>query len=158
MERNDINVYINDDFATIGTTKISQALSESINLGNKFKEFFVHNTATAEFADIVEIPYEPTFSFETVHNTQSRSLIAAISSNPYKWIRWQALGASLGTHSAIERFETIQFDMCVKFDTPEKIEDEDGPLGYKYNCTMMPDMAGIGGYMKITSINALTAL
>lgn len=157
VERNDINVYIDDDFASLGTTQITQALDESITLTDKFKEFFVHNRTAPEFADIVETPYAPTGHFSTVHNAQSRTLVAAISANPFKWVRWQAIGASLGT-SGSERFETIQFDMCVKFDTPEVIDDEDGPLGYKYNFTMMPDMAGLGSFMKITSICSLATL
>lgn len=157
VERNDIDVYIDDSFATIGTTKITQATEESLSLGEKFKEFFVHNSVTPEFADLVEIPYEPTFSFSTIHNIQSRTLIASLTSNPYKWVRWKAIGASLGTFTT-ERFETIQFDMCVKFDNPEVIDDEDGPLGYKYNCSMMPDMVGLLGFMKVTSINSLATL
>jgi hypothetical protein len=158
VERNDVDVYIDDTYGGLGGTKFTECLNESISLGDKFKEFFVHNSAASEFHDIVEIAYEPTFKFSTVHNAQSRSLIAALSTNPYKWIRWVAIGASLGTHLSVEYFEKIQFDMCVKFDNPEPINDEDGPMGYTFNCTMMPDTAGLGSFMKITSVNARSAL
>ncbi len=155
VERNDVNVYLNDTYGAIGTTKVTQALDENISLGDKFKEFFVHNSATPEFADIIEIPYEPTFKFATVHNAASRTLINSLLTNPTKWMRWEAIGASLGTHSAIERFETIWIDMCVKFGTPEIIRADDQPLGYRYNCSLIPDMAGLGSFMKITSINSI---
>lgn len=156
VERNDVNLYIDGTFAGLGTTLVTQALEESLSLGEKFKEFFVHNRTTPEFADIVEVPYEPTFSFSTIHNAQSRTLIAELLNNPYKFIRWQAIGASLGI-ATTERFETIQIDMCVKFDNPEIIDDEDGPLGYKYNCTMFEDTS-LGSFMKITSINSRATL
>lgn len=158
VERNDINLYIDTDFASIGTTLVTEALEESLSLSDKFKEFFVHNRTAGEFYDIVEIPYEPTFKFATVHNAQSRTLIAALTANPYRWIRWEAQGALLDTISSTPYYELIRIDMCVKFDTPETIDDEDGPLGYRYNCTMMPDDDGIGSYMEITSINGIASL
>jgi hypothetical protein len=158
VERNDINLYIDTTYGGLGGTQFTEPLSESVSIGEKFKEFFVHNRSAGEFHDIVEVLYEPIFKFSSVHNSQSRTLIALLNTNPYRWIRWEAIGQSLGTHSAVEYFEKIWIDMCVKFDTPARIEDEDGPLGYDYSCTMMPDDAGLGSYMRITSVSALAAI
>ena len=153
VERNDINLYIDDSFAALGGTQITEALEEQLTIPDKFIEFFVHNRTAGEFHDIVERDYEPTFSFSTVHNSQSRSLIAAIDANPNKWLRWEAIGPTVGSTTAM-----IRIDMCVKFDTPERIGESDSPLGYKYSCSLMPDDAGLTSYMVITSRNGLATL
>ncbi|CAN5508878.1 hypothetical protein BH10ACI2_BH10ACI2_04330 [soil metagenome] len=153
IERKQVNLYIDSVYGSLGSTLITEALNETITIPDKFKEFFVHNRTAGEFYDIVEIPYEPSFKFSTVHNAQSRTLIASLTTNPYRWIRWEALGNVVGASQ-----EMLRFDMCCKFDTPEVVDGDDGPLGYDYNCTMMPDDTGLGSYMKITNVNALSAM
>lgn len=153
VERNDVNLYIDDSFGSIGGTQVTEALSESWSIPEKFQEFFVHNRTAGEFYDIVEKRYEPTFKFSTVHNSQSRTLIAALTSNPYKWIRWEAIGGTVGSTTAM-----IRVDMAVKFDSPEIVDGDDGPLGYDYNCSMMPDDAGLTSFMVVTVRNGIATL
>lgn len=158
VERNDINVYIDTSNGGLGGTQVTEAFAESLDVGSKFKEVFVHNRTAGEFYDVVEIPYAAKFSFETAHNAQSRSLIAEITNNPTKWIRWEAIGASLGTHSSVEYFEKIWIDLAVKFEEPEPLENEGDPYGYKYVCQSVPDLAGLGSHLRITVVNSIATL
>lgn len=158
VERNDVNVYLDNSYATLGQTKITEALGETLDIGSKFKEVFVHNSSAGEFYDVIDIPYEAKCSFESVHNSQSRTLVAGITSNPTKWMRWEAIGASLGTHSSVEYFEKIWVDLAYKFDEPEPMENEGEPYAYKFNGTSFPDLAGLGSHMRITTVCGLATL
>jgi|GEM_PF-5668529 len=153
VERNDINVYIDDSFAQLGTTQITHAQAESLSLGDKYKEAFFHNRSAGEFEDVVETPYEPKFTFEMAHNAQSRALIATIKDDPYKYVRWEAQGALLGV-SGGNVYELIRIDMCGKFEEPEPLVNDDEPYAYKYTMELLPDTS-LGSYMRITNINSI---
>lgn len=158
VQRADINVYIDDSVGELGDTQITEAQAENLTIGNKFKDVFFHNREAGEFADVVEIPYEPKFYFETAHNAQSRALIADITNNPFKWIRWEAQGALLGTVSSVDYYELIQIDLAVRFDSPEPLENNDEIYAYKYNCEGFPDIGGLDSYMTVKVINGIATL
>lgn len=158
VQRGDITVYMDDTYGALGTTAVTEALAESLDLGPKFKEVFVHNAAAPAFYDVIDIPYAGKFSFDTVHNTQSRTLIASLVNNPTKWIRWEAIGAFLGTNASINYYEKIWIDMCVKFEEPEEKINEGEPYGYSYKAATFPDEAGLQSHMRITIVNSLASL
>lgn len=158
VERDDVNLYMDTSFANLGTTQVTEAQAEMLDIPNKYKEAFFHNRSNPSFADVLEIPYEPKFGFESAHNAQSRSLIASLKNNPEKWFRWEALGALLGDNAGTDVFEMIRIDMMVRFDDPEELRAEDTPYAYKYNAEMMPDNAGLTTHMKITTINSIATL
>lgn len=158
VERDDVNIYLDDDFANLGTTQVSEAIAESLTIPNKFLEAFFHNRSNPSFADVLEIPYEPKFGFETAHNTQSRALIASLKNNPAKWIRWEAQGELLGKNGGQDVYELIQIDMMVRFDDPEALLADDAPYAYRYDTELMPDNAGLMTHLKITTINSIAIL
>ena len=158
VQRADINLYMDNSFGSIGTTQITEAQSESLEIGNKFKDVFFHNRSAGEFADVVEIPYEPKFSFETAHNAQSRALVADIINNPFKWFRWEARGALLGVDNSVNIYELIQIDIAARFDAPEPLDNNDEIYAYKYNLEGMPDTAGLTSYMKVKVVNGRATL
>ncbi len=159
VERGDVDVYIDTTFGGLGTTKLTEAQKESLNIGNKFKEAFFHNSANSSFADVVEIPYDPKFNFESAHNSQSRTLVAALDSNPYRWIRWEALGNQLGVNAlSVPVYEMIRIDLCIQFDAAKALRNEGDPFAYAYETSMMPDPTGLGAHMIITTINGIATL
>lgn len=158
VERDDVNLYMDNSFANLGTTQITEAQAEMFEIPNKFKEAFFHNRSQPSFSDVLEIPYEPKFAFESAHNAQSRSLIAELKNNPEKWFRWEAQGALLGNNAGQDVFELIRIDMMCRFDDPEELRAEDQPYAYKYNSEMMPDNAGLTTHLKITTINSIASL
>lgn len=154
VERNDVNLYMDDAVGSLGGTQITNAMEESLSLGDKFKEAFFHNRSAGEFEDVVETPYEPKFSFTTAHNAQSEAIVALVENNPYKFLRWEAQGALLGTHSSVDYYELIRIDMCGKFEGVEPMINDDEPYAYKYNFTLLNN-ATLGSYMKVTNINSI---
>lgn len=154
VERNDVNVYIDTTYAGLGTTQVTAAQSESLTLGDKFREAFFHNRTAGEFEDVVDTPYEPKFSLETAHNAQSQTLLAAVDTNPYKFIRWEAQGSLLGNYAATDYFEMIRIDMCAKYDGVEPMVEDDSPYAYKFNFSLLPNTS-LGSYMRVTNINSI---
>ena len=120
VERDDINLYIDNTFGSIGTTQVTNARRENLDIGDKFKEAFFHNRSIDSFTDIVEVPYEAMFTWVTGHNAQSRAIHAAIKSNPKKYIRWEAVGNLLGVNASVNIYEKIWVDMAVKFEKKPK--------------------------------------
>ncbi len=158
VQRSDINLYLDDSFADLGTTQVTEAQAETISLGSKFKEVFFHNRTAGEFADVVGIPYEAKFSFETAYNAQARTLMGELALNPMKWFRWEALGRVLGTNSGVDIHELIQIDMAVQFDSPEPLDNNGDLYAYRFNTEMMPDSPGLASFMKVKVINSIAVI
>jgi hypothetical protein len=153
VSRMHLDVFVDDTFAGLGTTKVTQAYAGDINIGDKFQPFWSLNTDFESFADTVRVPAEVNSSFSTAHNAQSRTLFNAISANPWKFVRLRAVGENIGTSAD----ETIQVDIAAKFGTPEKEEDANGVFGFKFNFNVLHN-ADMGGAYKIKVINRLTTL
>jgi hypothetical protein len=158
VERGDINVYMDSTAGAIGTTQMTDVMRESLSLGEKFVEVFFHNRANPSFSDVVETEYDATFEFVLHHASPSRTLLADLVNSPRKYIRWEAIGNSLGTSGITERFETIQFDMAMEFEEPEEMGiGGKEPYAYKYKGVLMAD-ASLGSHFKATSISSIATL
>lgn len=153
VQRGDINVYMDDTFGTIGMTLLAKVQREMLEISDKIVPAWFHNRSKGSFTDIAEKEYEPAFEMTLAHDAQSRTLNAAIASNPEKILRWQAQGNLItGT-----TYELIQIDMAVRFEEPEEIGDSDGIYAYKYKCMLNPN-SSLGSYMKIRTICTLATL
>lgn len=158
VQRGDINVYMDTTFAGIGTTQLLKPMREMLDLGDKFVEAWFHNRSVASFTDVVEKAYDAKFEFTLAHDATSRSLLAALASNPLRFIRWEARGNLIGTHSATQYYELIQIDLAVRFGKPEKLLNPDGePYAYKFNCTTEYD-SSMNGHIKIKTISGLASI
>lgn len=157
VERGDVTVYISDTPGFNDIAEITEARNESIELGSKFQEVWFHNRALKSFADIVEIPYAPKFSVEAGYNAQMRSVAAEIRSNPWKYFIWNAAGKLLALDGGDEIYELIQFEMAVKFDSPEKMRNSGEIFAYKLNTEMQADPVA-QTHLRITTISSLATL
>lgn len=161
VERGQIDVYLDSTFGGIGTTQITDPFEEEIQLGEKFKPKFVHNSTYQSFKDAVEVAPSLVYSFIQEHNSQSRAhLAAAIASDALWYLRIKAAGLDLSTAQDGTVRELIQFDLAGKFTEPEEILDaSDGSVyAYKYNFVALDDPNGMGRPWQVDVINTLTAL
>lgn len=161
VERDDVDVYADTSFGGIGGTKLTEVQAESLQIGNKFKEAFFHNSSNASFADVIELAHDVKFMFESAHNSQSRTLVAAISAAPTlaRWIRWQALGKVLGQDAAsADVREMIRIELKIQFDAAKEKRVDDAPYAYGYEASAMPDSGGLTTHLKITTINGIATL
>jgi hypothetical protein len=153
VSRQMIDVFLDDTYGSIGSTKVVRPYEESLNVGNKDDAFWAHNTDFASFVDLVEIPHDLTFGFKMAHDDQSEDFYNSISLNATKYLRWQATGPD-EIESGI--FERIRLDMALKFINAQPILG-DPVYGYEYTCALLHD-GDLGGALEWEVINRLTSL
>lgn len=153
VSRMQVDVYIDDVYSAIGTTKVTSAYNSGFSVGAKWAAFFAMNTDFPSFQDLVHIAADVTGRFSTAHNAQSRTLFNEISSNPTKYVRIKAVGANIG--SAAD--EMIQIDFAAHFGVPEQQELDGAVFGYNYNWGVIHD-PDLGYAWKMTVVNRLTTL
>lgn len=161
VERGQINVYFDDDFGDIGTTLVTDAFEENIQLGEKFKPKFVHNRNYTSFKEAIEVAPSLVFSFMCEHNAQGRAFLAdAVANDTMKYMRVNAVGLDLSTAQDGSVTELVQFDMAGKFTEPEPVMDalNQGVYAYRYNFVALDDPAGLGRPWEISVQNERAAL
>lgn len=160
VERGQIDVFLDTSYAGIGTTQITDAFEEEIQLGEKFKPKFVHNSTYQSFKDTIEVAPSLVYSFIQEHNSQSRAQLAAlISADAWAWLRVRCKGLDLSTAVDGSVTELVQFDLAGKFTEPEEIPDvaNGGVYGYKYHFVALHDSA-MGRAWRVSVQNTLTGL
>jgi hypothetical protein len=153
VSRMQADVYVDDTFGAIGTTKVTSAYNAGFEVGAKWAAFFAMNTDYPSFQDLVHIGADVSGRFSTAHNAQSRALYNAIATNPTKFIRIEVIGANIGTNAD----EMIRIDFAAHFGAPEPQELDGAVFGYNYNWGVIHD-PDFGGAWKATIVNRLTTL
>ena len=161
VERDDIQIYLDDTAANIGTTPLANTVKESIQMNDKFVEAFFHNRAIESFTGTVESKSEPTGSFTKEADAQARSLAAAIENTSgrfRKYLRWEAVGGLLGNDGTADIYELLQIDIPIEFGAPKDIGiDAAEPYAYEFPFFVMSD-SDLGTYMRIKSVSRLAAV
>lgn len=160
VSRMHVDIFVDDTFATLGDTKVTQAYMGDFRIGDKIQPFWALNTDYDSFQSTVRIAADVTCSFSTPHNAQSRALYNAVRLNPWKWVRLLATGNEIDTGV---NNESIRVDVAAKFGNPEKQEDANGVFGYKFNFNSLHNADfnsthPTGAAYEIEVINSLTAL
>lgn len=153
VSRMHADVYVDDTFGAIGTTKVTSAYNAGFDIGAKWAAFFAMNTDFPSFQDLVHIAADVSGRFSTAHNAQSRALYNDISSNPTKYVRIEVIGENIGASAD----EMIRVDFAAHFAAPEPQDLDGAVFGYNYNWGVIHD-TDFGGAWKITVVNRLTAL
>lgn len=148
----EIDLYMDTTYAGIGVTKVTDAISATFNITNKYAMRWVLNTTNTSFKDVIETPPTLTFSFATEHNAQSRTLYDSLSTNPVKYMRLKATGPIIEAAITYK----FQLDVGCRITATEQIDD-DGVWGYQYNCTPQYSTTFPGAWAVVVT-NTLTAL
>jgi len=131
-----IDLFMDPTFGALGTTKVTDCLSINAQFNNKQAMKWVLNTTNTTFKETIEVVPTLSFTFETEHNAQSRSLFAGITTtaNPIQYFRLKATGPII--EAAIPY--KFQLDVAAKVTALEQT-DVDGVWGYKYTCIPVAD-------------------
>lgn len=160
VSRMHVDIFVDDTFGGIGTTKVAQAYAGDFRIGDKVQPFWALNTDYDSFQSTVRIAADITCSFSTPHNAQSRALYNEVRTNPWKFVRLLATGNEIDTGV---NNETIRVDVACRFGNPEKQEDANGVFGYKFNFNSLHNADftsehASGAAYEIEVVNSLTAL
>lgn len=151
-----IDVFLDDTSGGLGTTKITDSVTETLTMPARFKEKFVHNTAKTSFSGLLETAYDGlTLAMDAEYNSQMRAIVSALDTaqSPTKFIRWLATGPTVSSTAY-----KIQIDMAMKCDKPTSVPELDGSIsGYNLNWHLVNDKVWTKA-MAITVINKLATL
>lgn len=151
----EIDVYIDPTFGGIGTTKISDALSFNMNIGNKQVKKRVLNTTYQSFKDLVEGVPTLSAGFVTEHNLQSRNIYAGVTaaSNPVHYIRLKATGPII--EAAIPY--SFQLDIAAQIIDMDT-EDVSEIWGHSYSLNPVYDTSFGNKLFDIEVVNTIATL
>jgi hypothetical protein len=149
----EIDVFVDDTYAGIGTTKITDTFEAQFTLGEKFMPKWVLNTSYPTWKEPKEVVPAASLMFLSEHNAQSLALFTSLRSNTRKFIRIQSKGPLIS--GAV--YYLIQVDFCGEVQQFEKVPDADGIWSYRYSFGEIQDATMGRGY-QIKVINKLAAL
>lgn len=156
IQRGQIDVFLDTVFANIGTTKITEVAQEQISVGDKYKPFWAHNTASNSFRDVVEVAPPCQFSFLTPHNSQSRGYFDELAANALHYLRIQAIGDQISLDGVTPVFESLKWDIAGNFVEPEENDEQDA-FAKRFVFEAIDDPT-LGGAFKVEVVNLLTTL
>ncbi len=127
VQRDQVDVFLDPTFAAIGDTQIVSPFEEQMQLGEKFKGKFAHNTSFPSWQEAIEIAPSLVFSFMSERDSQGRATFAdVINSDEMQFLRILCTGLDLSTAQDGSVTELIQWDLAGKFTEPEEIMDAVG--------------------------------
>jgi hypothetical protein len=117
-----VDVYLDDDFASLGTHKLLRDFVVEHSFGNRRNPIWPLNSALASFDGTVETKPDPTLSLKLGNNPEARALFATIRSGGRKYVRVEATGPIIEAAIAYR----FRFDACVIIGDAPSPDDEDG--------------------------------
>lgn len=148
-----VSVYVDNSAATLGTTKLSRAITAEFNIGNRFAPVWVLDAAQQPFVAHIESEPDFTVGLNVQANSTGMAFLNNMRTGDPLFIRIEAIGAII--EGAIPYEAT--FDFAVKNITPDGFNDADGVYGFEYNFVGFHDGTW-GKSMDINLVNTLTAL
>jgi hypothetical protein len=163
VERDDINIYLSTDLATLwdADSQLLDTDQEMLSIGEKWTPRHVHNRALSSFKKAVGKPYTLDFSYTTEHESVSRAFLASlIASNVEVFMGIECQGLLLGNNGGTDVFELIRYTMAGKLTSPESQRDDEGGnggvFGKKYNFKGLHSPT-LGTAYEIEVINSIAA-
>lgn len=150
---NEFDIYLDDTFGGIGTTKLTDPLQIDFAISDKYLAKEVLNTTFQSFKESIEQPYNVTGKVMVEYNSQWQAVYAAMKASglPTRYLRLKATGPTLGATTYL-----FQMDVACKLEMAEQ-KDQDGVYGYELGFRAIHD-SSMGRAYSFQVINAVTAL
>lgn len=150
---NQVDVFLDDTFAEIGTTKLTDTLMVDFSIGDKFLPKEVLNTAHPSFKETAEKDFEVTAEVTCENNAQTQAIFAAMKSDESpQFLRIQCTGPIIS--GAVTYL--IQIDMAVNMFAVAE-QDQDGIWAYKFTFEGVYS-SSMGRTFSVKVVNANTGL
>jgi hypothetical protein len=152
---NQINVYIDDTQAGLGTTQALKFISGDYTMDSIYGPAWFVNRANASFSNHVDLAPKSTFKILVEADATGMALFDSIRAGVLKYIRVEAVGAEIDADNSINN--TFQHDMAVFIGKPDKFSDSGGVYAIGFECTIGEDPTW-GKSQEVTLTNLITAL
>ena len=119
-----LNVYSNDTFATLGTTKLTRDFNAEVEIGDVVGQVWPINSANASFASDVELAPTIAVRLTCEADSQGMAFLAAARASTTKYVRLEAKSTVLA--GATTEFYKLWIDMACKVNEFPGFDDSDG--------------------------------
>ena len=153
-----LNVYANDTFGAIGTTKLTRDFEAVCEIGGVVGQVWPINSANASFASDVELVPTATISLACSADGPGMAFLTAARAGATKYIRLEAMSTVLA--GAASAFYKLWIDMAVKVTEFPGFEDMDGLKVVRVGMAPVTDstFSASGAWCRITAVNKVSAL
>jgi hypothetical protein len=152
---NQINVYIDDAQADLGTTQSLKFISGDFSMDSIYGPAWFVNRANPSFSNHVDLVPKATFKILVEADATGKALLASVRAGVLKYVRVEAIGAEIDADNTIN--DLFQHDMAVFIGKPDQFTDSDGIYAIGFECTVGEDPTW-GKSHEITLTNLITAL
>ena len=142
-----IDVFLDDTFGALGTTKYTRVLSADWTIGDRFNPIWTLDSAQQSWAASVEGVPSMTSTVTLEADATGMALLTTLRAGSTKYMRIRATGPQIGAGPATY---SMIIDMPVKIVDSGGYGDEDGLQTIEWSCVGVADPAFTGG-------NAITA-
>ena len=149
-----VSVYLDDDFADLGTTKLTRLISGEFSLGSRFGPVWVVDAANPSFVNHIETEPDLTVALTLQADSQGMGLLQTLRQGDTKFLRIEAIGTEIGTTGTPHRF---CIDMAIKISDTGGFSDADGVYAIEFTALGVND-TGWDKAVEVTVVNELTAL
>jgi hypothetical protein len=148
-----IDIFLDDTWAALGTTQLLDSVTASFGFGNRFTPQWVLNSALASFASKVNAKPDTSVALKMAANSVGYAYLATLRAAGTKFLRIKATGATFDTLATY----TFQIDAALQY-TDAAGEDEDNDaLVIEAPMALVAD-ATSGHTLQVKLINTLSAL
>jgi hypothetical protein len=155
VSRDEIDVYVDDTYGAIGTTKITDAFEARFRIGQKFEPKWVLNTDYASYKEAYEKIPELSMTITIEANSQGRTLVAdLLANNTGKFLSINAVGGIIT--GATPYSLTVEGHFKITALRPQK-NYGGGLYAYELDFTAIHNES-MGRAWRVTVVNALAAL
>ena len=154
------NIYIDDAWADLGTTKLLALYRANFTGPDKYSPDYVINSAKSSFDSVIENDgFNPTLELLAGLDAASVGLIGDWADGTQKFIRLEAVGPVIDATSAPADINAeLTVDMCVRITNPGQIEASPaGAVAVPLTCQIELDSVS-GNAMAASLTNLVTAL
>jgi hypothetical protein len=152
-----LNVYVNDTFGAIGTTKLTRDFNAVWRCNDVVGQVWPLNSANASFASDVELA--PTVQMELTAEADSAGMgfLTAARAGSVKYIRLEAMSTVLA--GAATAFYKVWIDGAMKVSAVGGFDDSDGVKVVNWTLDAVTDSTfSATAYQRITVVNKVAAL
>lgn len=147
---NQMDVYVDDTFAGIGTTKLGRLMSCTWTLGSRFNALWVVNSAEPSF--VTHIETEPTLSFEMIveADEEGMAFLEQVRAAGRSYVQIKATGPEIEAGFNY----SLELDMTGEIGALGGFSDQDGVYAVGWTFTGVDD-DDMGGATQATLVNAV---
>lgn len=151
----EVSFYLDDDAASLGTTKLTRALSGSFELSSRFGPLWVVDAAQSSFVTTIET--EPSCEFKLMQEADAQGMesLLAMRNGATKFLRIEAIGPIIYDANSVLVNHRLRIDVAGQVSDVSDFSDEDGVYAIEWTFGSVVDSTWTKAFMaEVTTTTA----